>query len=155
MVLNLPLYAAVSTNPLILVPCSYAAAAAAASGLSPGTVLTTPARNMIFQYPSTTPESNSDSQGGNAIPTYTVMPGTGVFELNRIPSPVSVDDVVKEEAKPTKGGKEKVAKHVRSKSPKKQSEEEAEKPLDLSFKKRDVESEKSSEPKSSTDTDNY
>ncbi|GIY38079.1 hypothetical protein CDAR_399341 [Caerostris darwini] len=109
---------------------------------------------MIFRNPSTTPESNSHSQGGNEIPTCTVMPGTEVAELNPVSSPLSGDDGAKEEAKPTKGGKEKVAKHVPSKSLKEQSEEEAEKPLDLSFKKRDVESEKSIEPKSSTDTDN-
>ncbi|GIY79568.1 zinc finger protein ush [Caerostris extrusa] len=147
MVLNQPLYAAISTSPLILVPCSYVAG----GGLSPAAGLI-PAGNIIIPNPSTTPESNSDSQGGNVIPTYTVMPGTGVAELNSAPSPVSGDDVVKEEAKPMKTSKEKVAKHVPSKSPKEQSKEETEKPLDLSFKKRDVDFEKSMAPKSSTDT---
>ncbi|GIY30930.1 hypothetical protein CEXT_752351 [Caerostris extrusa] len=56
------------------------------------------------------------------------------------------------ETKPMKTYEEKVAKHVPSKSPKEQSKEEAEKPLDLSFKKRDNEFEKSIAPKSS---DNY
>ncbi|GIY38089.1 hypothetical protein CDAR_399381 [Caerostris darwini] len=149
MVLNQPLYAAISTSPLILVPCSYVAG----GGLSLLAGLI-PAGNIIIPNPSTTPESNSDSQGGNVIPTYTVMPGTGVAELNSVPFPVSGDDVVKEEENPMKPCKEKVAKHVASKSPREQSEEEAEKPLDLSFKKQDVEFEKSIAPKSSTDTDN-
>ncbi|GIY38081.1 hypothetical protein CDAR_399351 [Caerostris darwini] len=85
MVLNKPLYAAISTSPLILVPCSHAAAG---GGLSPGTGCIL-AGNMIIQYASTTTESNSVSQGGNVIPTYTTMPGTGVAEFNSVPSPVS------------------------------------------------------------------
>ncbi|GIY38083.1 hypothetical protein CDAR_399361 [Caerostris darwini] len=44
---------------------------------------------------STTPESNSDSQGAHAIPTYTLMPGTEVTELNPVSSPVSGDDGAK------------------------------------------------------------
>ncbi|GIZ04185.1 zinc finger protein ush, partial [Caerostris extrusa] len=92
---------------------------------APGTGLT-PAGNMIMQNPSTTPESNSNSQGGNVIPTYTVMPGNEVAEFNSVPFPVSGDDVVKEEVKPMKTCEEKVAKHIPSKSPKEQSEEKAE-----------------------------
>ncbi|GIY28221.1 zinc finger protein ush [Caerostris darwini] len=113
------------------------------------------AGNMITPKPSITihhlPESNSDSKGGNGIPTSTTMPGNGVAELN---SGIWRSWEIKE-AKPMKTCEEKVAKHVPSKSPKGQSKEEAEKPLDLSFKKRDNECEKSIAPKSSTDTDNY
>ncbi|GIY43063.1 hypothetical protein CEXT_457921 [Caerostris extrusa] len=97
MVLNQQIHSAISTGPLILVPCSYVAG----GGLSPLAGLI-PAGNIIIPNPSTTPESNSDSQGGNVIPTYTVMRGTGVAELNSVPSPVSGDDVVKEEEKPMK-----------------------------------------------------
>ncbi|GIY38075.1 hypothetical protein CDAR_399321 [Caerostris darwini] len=150
MVLNQPLYAAVSTCASIPVPCPYGAG----GGLSPAAV-SIPAGNMISPNPSTTPESNSDSQGGNVTPTYTAMPGSGVFELNCFPCPVFGDDVVKEVAKPMKTYEEKVANHIPSKSPKEQSKDETEKPLDLSFKKRDVEFEKSIAPKSSTNTDNY
>ncbi|GIY30936.1 hypothetical protein CEXT_752391 [Caerostris extrusa] len=130
--LNQPLYTAIATSALTLVPCSYAAD----GGLSSGTGVTTPAGNMIIQNPSTTPKSNSDSQGGIVIPTYTVMPETEVAELNHVPSPVSGDEGVKEVSQPMRTCKEKVSKHIPSKSPKEQSEEEAEKPLDLSFKKR-------------------
>ncbi|GIY28213.1 hypothetical protein CDAR_58751 [Caerostris darwini] len=102
MVLNQPLYTApgtaISTSTLTLVSCS---PAAGGGGLSTGTALT-PAGNMIIQNPSATPESDSDSQGGNVIPTCTVMPETGVAELNPVPSPVSGDDGVKEKAKPMK-----------------------------------------------------
>ncbi|GIY79564.1 c2H2-type domain-containing protein [Caerostris extrusa] len=54
----------------------------------------------------------------------------------------------------TKASEENVAKHVPSKSSREQSKEEAEKHLDLNFKKRDVEFDKSIAPNSSTDTDN-
>ncbi|GIY28225.1 hypothetical protein CDAR_58811 [Caerostris darwini] len=110
--LNHPLYTAIATSALTLVPCSYAAGG---GGLSPGTGVTTPAGNVIIQNPSTTPESNSDSQGGNVIPTCTVMPETEVAELNPVPSPVSGNDGVKEVAQPMKTCKEKVVKHVSSK----------------------------------------
>ncbi|GIY28201.1 hypothetical protein CDAR_58671 [Caerostris darwini] len=143
MVLYQPLYAAVSTSASILVPCSYVAG----GGLSPITGFT-PSANMITPNPSTTPESNSGSQGGNVIPTCTAMPGTGVAELNS-----GIWRIF--EAKPMNTYEKKVEKHVPSKTPKVQSKEEAENPLDLSFKKRDVEFEKSIAPKSSTDTDNY
>ncbi|GFT38257.1 zinc finger protein ush, partial [Nephila pilipes] len=143
MVLNQPLYAAISTSPLILVPCSYVAG----GGLSPAAGLI-PAGNIIIPNPSTTPESASDSQGGNVIPTYTVMPGAAVAELNSAPSPLSGEDIVKDEAKQTKTPKEKVVKQSSIKSPKQTSKEDTEKPLDLSFKKRDTESEKSNIEKS-------
>ncbi|GIY28207.1 hypothetical protein CDAR_58701 [Caerostris darwini] len=61
MVLNQPLYAAVSTTASILVPCPYVAG----GGLSPAAV-SIPAGNMITNQ-SNTPESNSDSQEGNVI----------------------------------------------------------------------------------------
>ncbi|GIY28217.1 hypothetical protein CDAR_58771 [Caerostris darwini] len=82
MALNQTLYTAISTSASILVPCSYAAGG---GGHSPAAGLR-PVGNMITPKPSITihhlPESNSDSQGGNVIPTYTVMSGTGVAELN-------------------------------------------------------------------------
>lgn len=147
MVLNQPLYAAISTSPLILVPCSYVAG----GGLSPAAGLI-PAGNIIIPNPSTTPDSASDSQGGNVIPTYTVMPGAAVAELSSASSPLSGEDTAKEEAKVVKATKEKPAKQTPSKSPKLTSKEDPEKPLDLSFKKKEGELDKVIMPKPSPDT---
>ncbi|XP_055943145.1 zinc finger protein ush-like [Argiope bruennichi] len=146
MVLNQPLYAAISTSPLILVPCSYVAG----GGLSPAAGLI-PAGNIIIPNPSTTPDSASDSQGGNVIPTYTVMPGATVAELSSASSPLSGEDAAKEEVKPAKITKEKAVKPNPSKSPKHTSKEDPEKPLDLSFKKKEGESDKAIMPKPSPD----
>ncbi|XP_067145012.1 zinc finger protein ush isoform X1 [Centruroides vittatus] len=66
LVLNQPVYAAISTNPLILIPCSYVAG----NGVtSPSGII--PAGNIII--PSGSPGLNNDS--ANIIPAFTVMPG--------------------------------------------------------------------------------
>lgn len=131
MVLNQPLYAAISTNPLILLPFS----GGTGGGQPPGARLI-PARNVIFPIPSNPPESASDSQGGNAIPMCTVMPGAAVADLNSVPSPFSGEDAINDEAKQTKSPKEKVIKQSSSKYPKRTNKEDTEEPLDFSFKKR-------------------
>lgn len=67
LVLNQPVYAAISTNPLILIPCSYVAG----NGVtSPSGII--PAGNIII--PSGSPGLNNDS--ANIIPAFTVMPGS-------------------------------------------------------------------------------
>ncbi|KFM60082.1 Zinc finger protein ush, partial [Stegodyphus mimosarum] len=131
MVLNQPLYAAISTSPLILVPCSYVAG----GGLSPAAGLI-PAGNIIIPNPSSSPDANSDAPGPNVIPTYTVMPGSAT-DLNTVPSPSAAEDGTKDDAKLPKTPKDKEPKLEPPKSPKERSKEDTEKPLDLSFRKRD------------------
>lgn len=124
MMLNQPLYAAISTSPLILVPCSYVAG----GGLSPAAGLI-PAGNIIIPNSSTTPDTGSDSQGPNVIPTYTVVPGGAT-----VVGESSSEDNAKEDGKVSVSVKEDVKKQDSRKDVLK---EDGEKPLDLSCKKKE------------------
>ncbi|XP_054711107.1 zinc finger protein ush-like [Uloborus diversus] len=128
-----PLYAAISTSPLILVPCSYVAG----GGLSPGLVQ---AGNIVI--PPSSPEAANDSP--NVIPTYTVLPGaSGELSSSSPPTASGEESLPKEDIKPpiAKTPTTKVPKREPSRSPEEAvTKEDAEKPLDLSFRKRDSDS---------------
>lgn len=146
--MNQPLYAAISTSPLILVPCSYVAG----GGLSSASGLI-PAGNIIIPNPGSsavTPDTGHDSQGPNVIPTYTVVPGgaTVVGETS------SGEDSNKEDCKVVE--KDEVKKSESLKTVEKDgNREDGEKPLDLSFKKKDDVDGKSRGIKSSPESSNY
>ena len=125
MVLNQPLYAAISTSPLILVPCSYVAGA---GGLSPSLI---PAGNIVIPNP----QSSSPDPQKNVIPTFTVLPGAS--ESDSTPAPEETASA-SSEAKENKAPKETpiVPKVEAVKSPEKNKEDSGEQPLDLSFRKK-------------------
>ncbi|XP_071038520.1 zinc finger protein ush isoform X2 [Parasteatoda tepidariorum] len=131
MVLNQPLYAAISTSPLILVPCSYVAG----GGLSPAAGLV-PAGNIIIPNPSASPDGVTEPSGTNVIPTYTVMPGAAP-DVNSVSPSSGGEDATKDDVKPVKPVKEKTVKQDVCKSPKEPQSVGVETPLDLSIKKRD------------------
>lgn len=109
MVLKQPLYAAISTSPLILVPCSYVAGA---GGLSPSLV---PTGNIVIPNP----RASSPDPQKSVIPTFTVLP-----------------DASKKEEKPTEESTPKPQKPDGAKSPAGDSRTDSEQPLDLSFRKK-------------------
>lgn len=146
MVLNQPLYAAISTSPLILVPCSYVAGA---GGLSPGLI---PAGNIVIPNPQS---SASPDPQKNVIPTFTVMPeaasAAATPNVSEEMSPAKPEAKV---AKPAVKETQKVPKAADvAKSPEVANKEEsAEQPLDLSFRKKEGESCKQTSPYSHIDS---
>lgn len=135
MVLNQPLYAAISTSPLILVPCSYVAGA---GGLSPSLI---PAGNIVIPNP----QSSSPDPQKSVIPTFTVLPGASESDSTPAPDEASSTPI---EAKENKAPKETpmIPKVEAAKSPGKSKEDSAEQPLDLSFRKKENENTKRTSP---------
>lgn len=141
MVLNQPLYAAISTSPLILVPCSYVAGA---GGISPGLI---PAGNIVIPNP----QSSSPEPQKSVIPTFTVMSGV-TEESGTTSAAEGASSPPKSEV--SKGPKDppKTPKQESVESPGLSKEEATEMPLDLSFRKRENDGNKRTSPLSQTDS---
>lgn len=138
MVLNhQPLYAAISTSPLILVPCSYVAGG---EGLSPAGLV--PAGNIVIPNPQqqAATAAPADPHVGSVIPTFTVVAAEQeVVEPAKQEAAKAVKEVVTRAVAP----KQEVA--AAPKSPTGivcKEEATTEQPLDLSFRKRDAEGKK-------------